>query len=120
MAAEKEGKFQRRIFPPFFRRFHYAYNILDGTTVWKKEARHNRNLDLPLRSSLRISYFEGYISNKAAFLANIDRYMIEQRLILRYKYLLYSGMFPNTRFYRVSRARYYTFTFFYGKYSLLI
>lgn len=37
MAAKKEGKFQRRIFSSFFRRFHYAYNILDSMTVQKKK-----------------------------------------------------------------------------------
>lgn len=37
MAAGKEGKFQRRIFSPFFRRFHYAYNILDGRRDYVKK-----------------------------------------------------------------------------------
>lgn len=103
MAAEKEGKFQRRIFPPFFRHFHYAYNILDGTTVQKKEARHNLNLDLPLRSSLRILYFEGYISNKAAFLANIDRY---NRAAFDFTLQIFIIQWHVSEIYRVSRARY--------------
>lgn len=37
MAAEKEGKFQCRIFSPFFRRFHYAYNILDDQLCKRKK-----------------------------------------------------------------------------------
>jgi len=72
MAAEKGGK--RRIFSLFFRRFHYAYNILDGRHDCakkggkrkRKEVRRNLNLDLPLRSSLRI-LFRGLLQTKQLF-----------------------------------------------------
>jgi len=37
MAAEKEGKFQNCIFSSFFRRFHYAYNILDDRQDYVKK-----------------------------------------------------------------------------------
>ena len=66
MAAEKEGKFQDRIFSSFFRRFHYAYNILDDRQDYvkkKKEERCNLNLGLLLRSSLRI-LFRGLLQRK--------------------------------------------------------
>jgi len=49
MAAEKEGKFQRRIFSPFYR-FYYAYNILDDRQDHAKKKKRDATLISAYRS----------------------------------------------------------------------
>lgn len=104
MAAEREVKFQRHIFSPSFRRFHYAYNILDGTIVQKKK--WGTILISTYCSVLLCTfYISRYLSNEAAFLANIDRYnRAAFDFIFKKKSVYYSDTFPKSDAYL--RARY--------------
>lgn len=71
MAAEKKGNFQRRIFSPFFRRFHYAYNILDDRHDYvRKKREKEKKRDATLISTYRCVllcafYFEVFLKESS-------------------------------------------------------
>jgi len=104
MAAEKEGKLQRRIFSPFscFSIMHTTYLMTSTTMQKKRKRRRCLNLDLPLHPSLRI-LLRGLLQRKQL------RYIYNRaRSALRYKKsLLYIATYILLKLTHVaSRIRY--------------